>query len=405
MRTLAGGSLCSAALLNNTKSDGTPFMLTANHCGSMTAGQFLFNYEQLTCGTSTGSQSQTVSGAVKLAASSSWDEQLYRLNTNPPGAFQVYYAGWSRATTSGAPATTIGHGGGGPKNMAIDNNGASLSGTQWQVFWNQGYIIGGNSGGPLFNGSKRVIGPACCVSAFVCGAQNAWYGRFDGFYNAFNLGQWLDPLGTGALEIDGFDPFAAPPVISGINPGSVKVFGPPLVTLTGTGFLGASKVKVGAVDLVPPAGFSVVSDTQITFHPPAPATLGTVAVQVEKPAGASNSVNLTYQVTSPPALDATPLTVTGLTVNWSFGASPNDLWFLFVEANNPATIPFGGFQILASPIFLTTGTLNAVGTGVASAIVAPGLTGGTLYSQILLLDDATFGFSGATNVGATQSLF
>jgi hypothetical protein len=403
MRTLAGGALCSAALLNNTASDGIPYMLTANHCGSMTAGQFLFNYEQLTCGTSSGSQSQTVSGAVKLVATSTYDSQLYKLNTNPPAAFQPFYAGWSRSTTTGSPATTIGHGNGGPKNMAIDNNGASISGVQWQVFWNQGYIVGGNSGGPLFNGSKRVIGPACCVSTFTCGSQTAWFGRFDQFYTAFNLGQWLDPLGTGTLNLDGFDPFATVPVLTGITPGSVEAFQGGLVTLTGTGLLGASTVHVGAVDLTQP-GFTIVDDGHITFGSPQPTALGTVAVTVEKPTGTSNPVNLTYVPTDPPAQSVTPLTVTGLTVIWSWGAQPNDLWFLFVKANSSATVPFMGYDLLVSPFFITSGTLNAVGIGNFSTLVPPGLSGGTIYSQAILIDDATFGFAGATPVGSTQIL-
>jgi hypothetical protein len=404
MRTLAGGGLCSAALLNNTASNGVPYMLTASHCGNMTTAQFLFNYEQLTCGTSTGSQSQTISGAVKLADSGSIDSQLYRLNTTPPSSFGVYYAGWSRATTTGSPVTTIGHGGGGPKNMATDNSGAVISGSDWQVFWNTGYIIGGNSGGPLFNGSQRVIGPACCVSSFTCGSQTAWYGRFDQFYNSFSLGQWLDPLGTNPTNLDGFDPFAAPPLISGITPGSVSAFGSGQVTLNGSGFLGASEVHVGATDLVSPLGFTVVSDNQITFFPPAPAVLGSVNVTVEKPVGTSNAVQLSYAATNPPLLGATPVTLTGLAADFTFGAQPNDLWYLFVTANNPTTIPFGGFNLLAAGLFVTNGTLNAIGTGNFNTLVPPGLSGGTVYSQIILLDNVGFAFVGATNVGSTLIL-
>ena len=62
-------------------------------------------------------------------------------------------------------------------------------------------------------------------------------------------------------------------------------------------------------------------------------------------------------------------TVTGLTAIWTFGSLPNDLWFLFAEANNPATVPFMGYQLLASPIFIVSGVLTPVGLGNASSIV------------------------------------
>jgi hypothetical protein len=402
MRTLAGGALCSASLLNNTNNDGTPYMLTANHCGNMTSAQFLFEYEQASCGVTSGPGSSTLSGAVKLASSSQYDSQLYRLNTTPPVSFDPYFAGWSRATVTGSPATTVGHGGGGPKNIAIDNNGASAAGTDWQVFWHQGYIIGGNSGGPLFNGDKRVIGPACCVSSFVCGIQSAWYGRFDLFYNNQSLAQWLDPAGTNPLNLDGLDPFAAPPVLSSVTPSAVPAFGGGQLTLSGSGFLGAEKVKIGTFEAVAPFGFTIVDDTTIKVGAPKPAALTTVPVSIEKASGTSGAVNVTFEATDPPKLAATGVTLTGLNVGFDFGAQPNDLWFLFVSLNDSTTIPYLGFNILANPIFLANGSLDSVGLGHFGVLVPPGLAGGTIFSQIGLLDDQTFAFLGATNLGTTQ---
>lgn len=215
VRTLAGGVLCSGAILNNTAQDQTPYMLTANHCGSMTNGVFLFNYERSGCGTGSAPQTDTVSGATKLASvnsgnpcfSSAVDSQLYRLSTNIPSSYNPYFAGWNRSNNAGgAPAATIGHGGGGPKNIAIDSTGASSCTNWWQATWTSGNIIGGNSGGPLFDGNKRVLGPACCVNNFNCTGQTAWFGKLSVFWNNANLGQWLDPLNTGVTVLDGFDP-------------------------------------------------------------------------------------------------------------------------------------------------------------------------------------------------------
>ena len=102
-----------------------------------------------------------------------------------------YWLGWNRSNSNqGGECVTIGHGGGGPKNMAIDASGAVTSGfNDWLVDWTDGYIIGGNSGGPLLDSSGRALGPACCVNEFVCGIQVAWYGRFGRFWSQENLGQ------------------------------------------------------------------------------------------------------------------------------------------------------------------------------------------------------------------------
>ncbi len=396
IRTLSGGSLCSGAILNNTAQDGTPFMLSANHCGSMTAGVFLFNYENTGCtgfGATTG---QTVSGATQIAASSGFDSRLWRLNSQIPTAYNPYYAGWSRLSSSGAPAAAMGHGGGAPKQIAIDNNGATLSGSDFRVTWNTGITIGGNSGGPLVDSNMRVIGPACCVTNFNCGSQTVFFGRFGGFWGVGAVATNLDPIGTGQSTLSGFDPFAVPPVITGISPGTVEVFGSGPVTLTGSGFLGADTVNVGAT-VLSSGSFTVVDDTTITFGPPQPATFGTVSVDVVKTVGTSNPVNLTYVETDPPKLTATGIGVTGLGFAWNFGGGQDDLFFLFAQVNDGSTIPFMGFNLLASPIFLSSGSLSSIGVGQVGTTVPTGLVGAQIHSQVITLDDITFGFVGGSN--------
>ncbi|MEM7305265.1 MAG: hypothetical protein AAF682_01280 [Planctomycetota bacterium] len=357
MRTLSGGSLCSASLLNNTGDDGTPYMLTANHCGGMTSGQFLFKYEQSTCGTFSGPQSSVISGAQLLASSGTYDSQLYRLNTDPPASFDVHWAGWDRANGTNGPAVTIGHGGGGPKNIAIDNSGASFSGSDWQVFWNQGYIIGGNSGGPLFNGLDRVIGPACCVNTFTCGSQTAWYGRLDLFWNSFNLGQWLDPTGSGILSLDGTDnpgsggggtlaiTSISPSTIDALNVGTDQI-----VTITGTGFQPTTTVEVdGSALFGIPSPYTYVNSTTITFDPPEPSALGLSIVTVKN--GATSAIGLlTYEANDTPALQAgngeepvTLFSAGGMPLKCA--GTPGDLFVVLGSTSNvPTSVP-GFFSI------------------------------------------------------------
>jgi hypothetical protein len=166
--------------------------------------------------------------------------------------------------------------------------------------------------------------------------------------------------------------------------------------------LGVTAVHVGATTLSAPTGFTVVSDNTLTFNAPQPSAFGSVAVNVEKPAGTSNSLNLTYVATDPPLLSASGLSLTGFAASFNFGAQADDLWFLLVVPNDSSTISFAGFNLLANPIFLSSGSLSTVGIGSFAAIVPPGLSGGVIYSQVALLDHLTFAFVGATNVGVTQ---
>ncbi|MFF7994803.1 IPT/TIG domain-containing protein, partial [Kitasatospora xanthocidica] len=84
------------------------------------------------------------------------------------------------------------------------------------------------------------------------------------------------------------------PVIVSISPASGAAGS--VVTLTGTGFAGATAVRFGAVNA---SSFTVVSDTQITATVPA----GSGTVQVTVVAwwwgGTSNGVAFTYVVAAP----------------------------------------------------------------------------------------------------------
>lgn len=82
------------------------------------------------------------------------------------------------------------------------------------------------------------------------------------------------------------------PVIDSITPGTDAAAGGELVTITGSGFTGATAVTFGAVEA---ADFNVVSPFQIAAIVPAQVA-GTVAVTVTTPAGTSPSVDFIYTV-------------------------------------------------------------------------------------------------------------
>lgn len=234
---LMGGGLCSAGLLNNTANDGTPYFLTADHCGSMTNVVAIFDYEVSGCGTGSASQSRTISGATLLAQSSTFDSQLYRLSSAPPPSYQPFYAGWDRNPVQSIGAVSISHPSGLPRKYAREDQKPKTKNTRFEVSYDLGRIEGGSSGSPLFNAQRRVIGPACCVDNFSCGNQITWYGRFDRFYDVEGLAQWLDPLGIDPLTIDGHEPFRGQAVVyngSNLNPLVYTSTSPPSLGSTWT---------------------------------------------------------------------------------------------------------------------------------------------------------------------------
>ncbi|MFD3417744.1 IPT/TIG domain-containing protein, partial [Streptomyces decoyicus] len=117
------------------------------------------------------------------------------------------------------------------------------------------------------------------------------------------------PSGTGTVQVTVTTPSGtsnqfvtyayvatAAPVLSSVAPSSGPAAGGTSVTLTGSGFSGATVVRFGAVS----ASFVVNSATQITAT--APAGSGTVQVTVTGPGGTSNGVPFTYTSVSAPVL-------------------------------------------------------------------------------------------------------
>ena len=83
-----------------------------------------------------------------------------------------------------------------------------------------------------------------------------------------------------------FLPAAAPPAVTSVSPASGPTAGGTTVTITGTGFTGATAVDFGTT---PATSFTVVSGTSITATAPAAAGVGTADVTVTTPAGTSGT--------------------------------------------------------------------------------------------------------------------
>jgi choice-of-anchor C domain-containing protein len=131
--------------------------------------------------------------------------------------------------------------------------------------------------------------------------------------------------------------YGSPPAVTGLSPSSGPTAGGTTVTISGSGFTGATAVGFGGV---PATSFTVVSDTEIQATAPAEAA-GTVNVSVITPAGGSAQVTADQYSYSakPPATDgeATAKGRTSVTARLSTAAS-GDLVLAFVGADGPARL-------------------------------------------------------------------
>lgn len=221
-----GSSLCSGQLMNNTAYDFRPYFLSANHCGVSTANDdtlvFYWQFHSPTCGAlSGGSLAINQTGATFRAAYAPSDFLLVELNASPVAGSNARYSGWDISGV--APAATVGihHPSGDEKAISFNNNAvtstAYLSNTvnasanHWRVdAWEDGTTEPGSSGSCLWGASsKRCIGQlhggyAACSAP----ADSDWYGKLSVSWNgggtsSTRLKDWLDPLNTGVMGIDG----------------------------------------------------------------------------------------------------------------------------------------------------------------------------------------------------------
>lgn len=227
---------CTGFLVNNTRNDGTPFFLTANHCydNSIETWLFMFRYESPNCANpgGDGPLEYTISGCTLLSRNAASDFCLVKLSSKPAFSYNAYYAGWNRSETAPVSGIGIHHPDGDVKKISISNMTFmhdTWSGTpdysHWLVKWSVIPSTGqtavtepGSSGYPVFDQNKRAVGQLHGGSSY-CGAPasdlNDLYGKFSvswdfGITPATRLKDWLDSSNTGVMYLDGYDPNSGP---------------------------------------------------------------------------------------------------------------------------------------------------------------------------------------------------
>ncbi|UBM62032.1 T9SS type A sorting domain-containing protein [Candidatus Sulfidibacterium hydrothermale] len=237
-----GNSLywCTGSLINDTRNDGTPYFLTANHCGSSSSASdyaqwvFYFNYESPDCSRPTTAPAIHALSGAKLLASADYntgsDFKLLLLNSKVPYDYKPYFNGWNRSGDISDSGVVIHHPEGDIKMIStyktptrpVDYYGSTTDPNAdfWEVHWattvsGHGVTEGGSSGSPLFDPNKLIIGTLTGGDA-ACSAPDApdYFGRFSKHWDAGGtdstrqLKYWLDKAQTGIVEMTGYDPLS-----------------------------------------------------------------------------------------------------------------------------------------------------------------------------------------------------
>lgn len=221
---------CTGTLVNNTAQNARPMILTANHCipDSLSAVNtvFIFNYILDDCD---GEREEyyTLSGSKLLATSKdkSLDFALVELWDPLPEKADVYFAGWDLGTNQFSTGTVIHHPRGDVKKISSSMEVPQVdwftdpqvpydltANSHWLVSeWEYGVTEGGSSGAALLNSELKIIGTLTGGDAKCGNPYDDYFQMISYSWNYFSdstqqLKYWLDPLDSGILSFDGFDP-------------------------------------------------------------------------------------------------------------------------------------------------------------------------------------------------------
>jgi lysyl endopeptidase len=238
---LINGENCTGVLINNTKQDSTPYILTAAHCvfasniDKSPSTTFYFNYESPGCDSTEGINYHTISGATLVSTGDtlertvdidSLDFALLKLSVAPPDSFLPYFAGWSHSSSTPSSTATIHHPaadvmkistdndptGSGPLSPELSYSKDLVRGSFWRVLeWDAGTTEGGSSGCPLFDQNHHLVGTLTGGQASCDNSINDDFTRFDYAWDYYpdslrQLKHWLDPENTGVVSIGGMGP-------------------------------------------------------------------------------------------------------------------------------------------------------------------------------------------------------
>ncbi len=212
----------SGALINNA--NHKPYVYTAGHnlktADLATRTVYYFNYEVPEVDVNfQGSRQFTISGSTLLSRDENVDFALAELNKMPPADYRPYLAGWTRNTPK-APYMSIQHPYGDVKKVSyVDEVSTSYFEdsrykTYWRVKrWKEGITQSGSSGSPLFDADGYIIGELTGGSSYCDTPVNDYFCQLSASWDYYTdkskqLACYLDPNGTNAMSMEGYDPYS-----------------------------------------------------------------------------------------------------------------------------------------------------------------------------------------------------
>ncbi len=228
---------CSGTLLNNTLSDGKPYVLSGDHCVEgitplYNLWRFDFNYESATCENPIQNPStQSILGCQLRSKWQDTDFLLVELLHPIPQSYNVFFSAWDARPTTPQQSALLHHPFADLKKITLENSTAIIFNAErlwfkrdnrniyrtpiahhFRLTYNVGGTFqGGSSGGGIFDQHKRLVGQLhggvidtlCRVStAFAGRLALAWEG---GGTPESRLRDWLDPNHSGVLFLEGIE--------------------------------------------------------------------------------------------------------------------------------------------------------------------------------------------------------
>lgn len=198
----------SGTLLNNTAKDERPLLMTkqGDFSGDPSSWVFVFDYKSKLCSPSIGGvYSKTLSGATLLATHESSATSLVELYSEPPGSWNIFFAGWSRRDLVPSMAYSMHHPEGDVMKYAVSQNIQVQSDgflPTWQVNWDEGTTEKGAVGCALFDQNGLVVG-SFEYGDYTCQNSAAYdsYTRFSAIWSTFR--DYLDPTEGGQTSLLG----------------------------------------------------------------------------------------------------------------------------------------------------------------------------------------------------------
>ncbi|MBN1596990.1 MAG: T9SS type A sorting domain-containing protein [Bacteroidales bacterium] len=214
---------CSGSLINNTRENGRALVLTAGHCiedqSEALGSIFFFDYESPYCGGPDG-EIKSVTGSRFLSRTDYLDFTLVELMEKPSVNFYPLYAGWDATGNEVLSSYIIHHPEGDVKKIALDEDfaltgsyGGFNDNTHWLITdYEMGSTGAGSSGSAMLDSNNRIVGTLTGGGAECTNPIYDYYQKFShswADYSAYEnqLMHWLDPLESGVLVFDSFDPY------------------------------------------------------------------------------------------------------------------------------------------------------------------------------------------------------